>query len=91
MSFEETPPVDVDESTFYEVLTKLRDIRKWSVINKGDPWAFRQAMITIMAIDTACALETGVEPDELVLFDMHAREKAQEFIESIPEVKKLGR
>lgn len=91
MSFEETPPVDVDESTFYEVLVKLRDVRKWAVINKGDPWAFRQAMITVMAIDTACALDIGIEPAELVIFDMHARDNAQEFIESIPEVNKLGR
>ena len=89
MSFEEVPPVD--EGRFYDVLTKLRDVRKWAVINKGDPWAFRQAMITVMAIDTACALDIGIEIDGLVLFDMHARDKAQEFIESIPEVKKLGR
>lgn len=91
MAVEETPPVDVDERIFYEVLTKLRDVRKWAVVNKGDPWAFRQAMITVMSIDTTVALETGIDPRALEKFDLVAKEKAREFLESIPEVKKLGR
>ena len=88
MAIKETPPVDV--GTFYEVLTKLRDVRKWAVVNQGDPWAFRQAMITVMAIDTACALEADVDPRALEKFDMAAKEKAREFLESIPEEFKIN-
>ncbi len=88
MAVEKTP--HVDERIFYEILTKLRDVRKWSVINKGDTWAFRQAMITVMAIDTACALEADVDPRALEKFDMAAKEKAREFLESIPEEFKIN-
>lgn len=83
MSGEETPTVD--ERNFYDVLGKLRDLRAWAVVNRADPWAFRQAMITVLAIDTAVALEGGIEPDGLALFDVRAQDKAREFIDSIPE------
>jgi len=82
----------IDERTFLEVLKRLRDVRAWAVVNKGDPWAFRQAMITVMAIDTDVALEKGVKNMDLNAFDMAAKVKAREFIESIPgEVRKSGR
>ena len=82
----------VDERTLLEVLKRLRDVRAWAAINKGDPWAFRQAMITVMAIDTDVALEGGVKNRDLNKFDMEAKVKAREFIESIPgEVRKSGR
>lgn len=79
----ETPPVD--ERSLLHVLIRLRDVRREAVVNLADPWAFRQAMITVMAIDTACALEHGVETKTLARFDEDAELKAQEFLESIPE------
>lgn len=79
------PTVDVDERTFYEVLQRLRDVRKWSTTTRGDPWAFRQALITVMSIDTTAALERGIDPRDLKKFDMAAKEKAREFIESLPK------
>ena len=89
MVFEEIPPVD--ERTLLHVLARLRDIRREAVDTLADPWAFRQAMITIMAIDTECALEAGIATETLFAFDEAAEIKAVEFIESIPaEVKARG-
>ena len=79
----ETTPVD--ERSLLHVLIRLRDVRREAVVNLADPWAFRQAMITVMAIDTACALEHGGETETLARFDEAAEEKAQEFLESIPD------
>lgn len=90
MAAEEPRPVD--EEAFYDVLARLRDVRRWATTTQGDPWAFRQAMITVMSIDTTCALETGIDPRALKKFDMIAAERAREFIESIPkEVRARGR
>ena len=83
MAFEE--PATVDEGNFYDVLKRLRDLRGWAVNNRADPWAFRQALITVMAIDTAVALDAGVEAEALANFDEAAELNAEEFIESIPE------
>ena len=83
MATEETPPVN--EETLHAVLAELRTLRLWAVVNRADPWAFRQAMITLMAIDTHVALERGVEVKTLRNFDVAAKEKAREFIESMPK------
>ena len=83
MDTDEAPTVD--ERALYHVLARLRDLRREAVHTLADPWAFRQAMITVLAIDTAVALETGIEPDGLALFDARAQDKALEFIEEIPE------
>ena len=83
MATEELPPVN--EETLHAVLAELRTLRLWAVVNRADPWAFRQAMITIMAIDTHVALERGIEVKTLAAFDVAAKEKAREFIKSIPE------
>ena len=40
-------PKTVSEKDFYLVLERLRDVRKWAVERDIDPWAFRQAMITV--------------------------------------------
>jgi len=75
----------VNEKDLLHVLARLRDLRREAVVHRCDPWAFRQAMITVLAMDTECALERGVEPETLFKFDELAEEKAVEFIESIPE------
>lgn len=75
----------VDEKTFYAVLERLRDVRKWATLTQADPWAFRQAMITVIAIDTTVALESGVEAKNLAGFDVEAGLRAEEFIKSLPE------
>lgn len=79
------PTVDVDERDFYAFLERLGDVRKLSVLNEADPWAFRQAMITVMAIDTAVALDHGIDAEALASFDEVAELGALEFVESIPE------
>lgn len=66
-------------------LKRLRDFRAWGVKRNVDPWAIRQALIIVMAMDTATALERGVEARALDIFDNAARKKAQAFIESIPK------
>lgn len=81
----EKSPVDVDKRTFYEVLQRLRDVRKWATTNQGDPWAFRQAMIVVMAIDTNVALESGIDAEGLGEFDMVSRALAMKLLKSIPE------
>lgn len=83
MVVEEAPLVDVDERTFSEVLAKLRDVRKWATTNQGDPWAFRQAMIVVMAIDTNVALESGVDAEGLDEFDMVSRALAIKILEEL--------
>jgi len=75
----------VNEKDLLHVLVRLRDVRREAVVHGGDPWAFRQAMIMVMAMDTETALERGIEASTLAKFDELAEEKAQEFLESIPE------
>jgi len=60
-------------------------VRREATLEGRDPWAFRQALITVLAIDTAVALESDVTPGSLRRFDMRAELKAREFIDSIPE------
>jgi len=83
MAGEEQLPVD--EADLYEILAGLRDVRREATLEGRDPWAFRQALITILAIDTACALEADITPGSILEFDARAHVKAQEFIDSIPE------
>lgn len=83
MASEELIPVD--EADFYVVLEGLRNLRAEAALNDRDPWAFRQAMITVLTIDTHVALEADITPESIDVFDARARVKAREFIESIPE------
>jgi len=79
----------VDEKHFYDALQRLRDVRKWATTTQGDPWAFRQALITVMSIDTTVALEAGIDPRELKKFDMAAGFRAEEFLESMSKEGRL--
>lgn len=76
---------DVNETHLTEALAKLLIIRAWGVNMSIDPWAIRQALITVLAMDTEAALERGVDSDALFAFDEAAAVKAVEFIESIPK------
>jgi len=68
---------------FQRVLVKLRDLRAWSVKRNIDPWAFRQALITVLELDTAVALERGVPRENLDKFDVGGREEAQKFVRGL--------
>lgn len=71
---------EVDEGQLLEVLKRLRDVRAWAVKRRLDPWAFRQAMIIVMELDTAAAIAEGRSPEQLAEFDRVAREDAREWV-----------
>jgi len=73
----------VNEEHFYEALARLRDFLLWSVRSKIDPWAKRQALITLLEFDRSGAIEKGVKPDDIAKFDEVARKEAQNFIEKM--------
>jgi len=73
--------MSVDEKHFTECLIKLRDLRLWAVINKIDPWAFRQTLIIALEMDTKVALERGIKQCDLQKFDFTAKKDAQLWVE----------
>jgi len=75
----------VDKKDLLRALKRLRNFRAWGVKRNVDPWAIRQALIMVLAMDSAAATDRGVNVENLCKFDMVARLKAQEFIDSIPE------
>ena len=79
-----TEPKIVPEMDFYLILERLRDVRKWATERDIDPWAFRQAMITVYELDTVAAVERGIKPEKLDEFDTEARKEAKEFIRELP-------
>ena len=83
MATDEAPPVDMKHLT--TARTYLRDLRAWSAKRNISPWVIRQAVITFMTIDTHVALERGIEVKTLRKFDAVAKQKAREFIETMPE------
>ena len=66
------------------VLKKLRDLRAWAVHTETDPWAFRQALVMVMELDTAAALERGVSIQELHGFDIAVRADFRSRVEEEP-------
>ena len=75
-----TEPNTVSERDLVEVLRRLRDVRAWSVRRRIDPWAFRQALLLVLHIDTACALERGVSREHLASFDGFVAGEAREWV-----------
>jgi len=75
-----TEPKTVPEKDFYLILERLRDVRKWAGKEDLDPWAFRQAMITVLELDTVTATERGIKPEKLNEFDAVAMKEAREFV-----------
>jgi len=59
----------VTEKELQACLAKLRDLRLWCVMNKIDPWAFRQMLLIALEMDTKAALERGVKTIDLDKFD----------------------
>jgi len=75
----------IPEEDLIRALLQLRTFRAWGVREDIDPWAIRQGLIMVLAMDTEAALERGVDPDILFAFDEGAEAKAGEFIASIPQ------
>lgn len=79
--------IPVNEEDLLTILVGLKNVRAEASLEDRDPWAFRQALITVLDIDTATALECGIPVKSLKDFDARAREKSQEFIKaSLEEV-----
>lgn len=59
----------VREQDLLQVLKWFRDLRIRSIKKRIDPWAFRQAILLILQLDTRAALERGVTLEALQKFD----------------------
>ena len=70
----------VNERDLIVVLKWLRDVRIRHLRRRRGPWAFRQALIMVLALDTAAALEGGVPRGDLDAFDEVARADAWEWV-----------
>jgi len=70
----------VSEEELVQVLRRLHGVRAWAFKRRLDPWAFRQAMITVLEIDTATAIENGRTLEQLAEFDRVSREDAREWV-----------
>jgi len=79
-----THATTVSEKDLSKVLMRLRDIRAWAVRVDMDPWAFRQALLLVLHIDTACALERGVSREHLESFDSFVAREAQAWVQRLP-------
>jgi len=70
----------VKEAELLAVLRRLRDLRRWALERRMDPWAFRQALIITMEIDKEAAMLHGRRSEDLEAFDREAREGARAWI-----------
>lgn len=73
-------PKTVSEDELFLVLKRLRDVRAWAFKRRLDPWAFRQAMIIVLELDTATAIESGRTFKQLEEFDKVVKEDAREWV-----------
>ena len=67
----------VNEKDLLRALNGLRNVMALHVERKGDPWAFRQALVIVLELDTAAALERGVDIRVLNSFDVTVRADAR--------------
>lgn len=67
----------VREQDLLQVLKWFRDLRIRSIKKRIDPWAFRQAILLILQLDTRAALERGVTLEALQKFDRLTRTDAE--------------
>jgi len=67
----------VSSQDLLKVLVKVRDLRAYAVRKNLDPWAVRQGLLIALEIDTLAALRRGVPRENLVIFDMAAKENIQ--------------
>jgi len=70
----------VDEEDLVKVLRWVREMRRWALYEKIDPWAFRQALLIALEFDTEAALERGVTKNHLKKFDMLAKWEAKKIL-----------
>jgi len=71
----------VNEREVVEVLRRFKNERARHLKRKGDPWAFRQALLVVVELDTAAALERGVDIRVLNSFDVTVRADARLWVE----------
>jgi len=76
-----SPGRTVTTSQFLEAMKALREARARHVQRTGDPWAMRQALITVLELDTRAALDHGVSMKDLDRFDAGARKFALEWLD----------
>jgi len=70
----------VNERNLFAVLKWLRDLRARAIKHKIDPWAFRQALVMILELDTVAALGRGVTAETLAAFDATVRGDSREWV-----------
>jgi hypothetical protein len=70
----------VPTEDFEDVMVKIRDLRRWATSRRLDPWAFRQALLVALEIDTQAALEHGISMDDLAKFDDLARQDIRRWL-----------
>lgn len=62
------------------VLSGIRELRKLAILKKIDPWAFRQALIMTLEMDTDAAMKRGIKKQELDIFDDRVRVDVEAYI-----------
>jgi len=71
----------VDRDSLVATLQRLKDLRAWAMKKGIDAWAVRQALVIVMAMDTAAALRRGVSRRQLDFFDRVVRADAEKWLE----------
>ena len=59
----------VSEKDLKRCLLKIRNMRLWAAKHKVNPWAFRQALLIAVTIDTQAAYTQSIPPENLERFD----------------------
>jgi len=75
-----SPGAAIKQEELIAALRRIRDLREWSVREKVNPWAVRQALIIGLEMDYVAALEHGFSPGEITKFDRMARAGAHRYI-----------
>jgi len=66
-----------------EALKRIKALREWSVKEKINPWAVRQALIIGLEMDTVAAQELGITLRNIQFFDERARAAAYKYIRGL--------
>lgn len=75
---------------FWEIMQRLRDLMAWCHHNKKDPWALRQALITMLELGKSTAYEGGVSSLSIARFDAAAVGTARRINAQIRRQEKKG-
>jgi len=71
--------VEVDQ--LRRVFDRILKIRRWVLREGINSFAFRQALVMALEIDTIASLEQGIDPFELWEFDQVSREVVRREVE----------